>query len=74
VSAQIAAPTELLRAGTSTCFPLTLASALVERLARNDIRCCEDWRRLTRRQRLAIWGLTAAKVREIDIAVAQVLP
>jgi hypothetical protein len=84
VSARGVAPGELggeLRGGgnnigiaaNSIPFPLTLAPALLERLASENIRCCGDWLALGRR-RHQIFGITAAMVARIDKAVAEVLP
>jgi hypothetical protein len=58
---------------TDSPLPATLRPTLSERLRRNDIYCCQDWRRLSRKGKLAIWGLTAAMVREVDAAIAEVM-
>jgi hypothetical protein len=50
----------------STQFPVTLAPALINRLAAHGVRSLEDWRRLGR-GRFRLWGVTRAMVHEIDV-------
>jgi hypothetical protein len=57
--------------GAHSLQHLALPAKILERLGRNGIRSCLDWGRLSRKQRRAIWGVTAAMVREVDRAVAQ---
>jgi hypothetical protein len=53
-------------------IPSALSERIRQRLEREGIRSCAQWQALGRR-RLQIFGLTSARVREIDVAVAQAL-